>query len=48
MAWKNHCGRIKCEDFFADTVEEERSVSAGQIPATNSLAKQNVSTNEIA
>jgi hypothetical protein len=48
MAGKNHRDRIKVEDFFANTVKEERTVAAGQVPAPNSFAKQNVSTNEIA
>ena len=48
MAGKNHRDRIKGEDFFANTLKEERSIAAGQVPAPNSHAKQNVSTNEIA
>ena len=45
---KNHSGRIKREDFFTNTVEKERSIATGQIPATDPLTKQNVSANKVA
>lgn len=46
MSRQDACRRIEGEDFFANPIEKERTISARQIPAPHALAEKDITRHE--
>ncbi len=46
MSRQDACRRIEGEDFFANPIEKERTISARQIPAPHALAEKDITRDE--
>ena len=46
MSGQDACRRIEGEDFFANSIEKERTITARKIPSPHALAEKDITRHE--